>query len=175
MAGDDRRTPGGQVGLSSQIEIEGLEPPRRPQQEWGGIVPVVRDRGDVAAEQVCLGAPELVERAGLGRADELESRIESAGLEARQRGGQRAFRTPGGVRRQRDGALQQCRRSGQSASRSRPRRRVLELRGHRLVGFRRCRGQMPRPTVGIGVAVGYLRQRQMHRPATLDRSRAIDR
>jgi hypothetical protein len=74
-----------------------------------------------------LGALEVVELAGLRGGHEPESRIESAGLEARLSGGQRASRTPGGVLCQRDGALQERRRSSQSASCLRPARRVLEL------------------------------------------------
>ena len=125
--------------------------------------------GDLAAQQVHLGALELVERPGLRRRQQPESRVERAGLQARLRRGQSAIRPPRRVLGQRDGALQERRRGGEPAARLRPAGRALELDGDLLVRSRRGRSQMPGATVRIGLPVGRLGQRQVDRPAILRR------
>ena len=98
LPGDDRRAPGGQVGLARELQVEWLKPLRRLQQQRGSIAAETRGEGDLAAQQVHPGALELVERPGLRRGQEPESRVERAGLEASLRGGQRALRAPRRVR-----------------------------------------------------------------------------
>ena len=51
----------------------------------------------MATEEVQLGAPQVVHRAGLGGGDESQSRVEIAGLDARLRGGLRAICPPCGI------------------------------------------------------------------------------
>ena len=170
-----RRAPGGQVGLAREVQVERLEPPGGLQQQRGSVAPKTRGEGDVGTQQVDPGALELVERPGLRRGDQPESRVEFAGLQARLRRGQRAIRPPRRVLRQRDGALQERRRGGEPAARLRPAGRALELQGDLLVRPRRGRGQMPRTTVRVGLPIGRLRQRQMDRAALLCRRRPVHR
>ena len=47
MRGDERRAPGGQVGVTRELQVERLEPPRRLQQQRGSIAVKKRDEGDV--------------------------------------------------------------------------------------------------------------------------------
>ena len=47
MRGDERRAPGGQVGVARELQVERLEPPRRLQQQRGSIAASKRDEGGV--------------------------------------------------------------------------------------------------------------------------------
>ena len=90
------------------------------------------------------------------------------------RGGESAIRAPRRIRGQRDGALQERCRGGDSTARLRPAGRALELRGNLLIRPRRGRSQMPSPAVGIELAVGRRRQRAMCRPTFLSLRRSIN-
>jgi hypothetical protein len=134
----------------------------------------VRGERDLGAQQLAACAPELVRRGRVRRAQEPESLVERAGLQAGLRGGERTLRLPGGLPRQRDRTLQERRRRGETAAGLRPARRALELQGDALVRLRRGGGQMPRPAVRVGLPVGGLGQRLVGRPK-LGRARgAID-
>ena len=76
--------------------------------------------GDAGTQQVDLGALQLVERPGLRRGCQLDSRFERAGLQARLGGGQGPIRPPRRVVRQRDGALVEGRGGGESSARLGP-------------------------------------------------------
>ena len=47
LRGDERRAPGGQVGVTRELQVERLEPLRRLQQQRGGIAVKKREEGDV--------------------------------------------------------------------------------------------------------------------------------
>ena len=173
VPGEDRRGPGGQVGLARELQVERLEPPRGLQQQRGSIAAEARGEGDVAAQQVDPGALELVERSGLRRGQEPERRVERAGLEARLRRGQRALRAPRRVGGQRDGALQERGRGGESAASLRPAGRALELGGDLLVGSRRRSGAVPGAPVRVRLGVGGVGEGAMDAVAILGGSRAV--
>jgi hypothetical protein len=70
----------------------------------------------VGAQHVNVGALELIERPGLSRGEQPESRIKRASLKARPSRSQRALRTPLRVHSQRDGTLQERRGRGQPSA-----------------------------------------------------------
>ena len=169
-------TPGGQVGLAREIQVERLEPSRGleqqqrehrcPRPEAKATWP--RSRSTRARWNSSSGPASAV-------ASSPSAASNVAGLEARLRRGQSAIGPPRRVLRQRDRALQERRRGGEPAARLRPAGRALELHGDLLVRSRRGRSQMPRTTVRVGLSIGRLRQRQMDRPAILHRRRPVHR
>ena len=82
-----RRAPGVQVGLARELQVERLKSAGGLEQQRRSIAGGARGEGDVAAEQVHPGALDIVERPGLRRGQESQSRVERAGLEARLRRG----------------------------------------------------------------------------------------
>ena len=56
-----RRTPGGQVGLARELQVERFEPAGRLEQQRGCVAAQTRGEGDVAAQQVSPGALELIQ------------------------------------------------------------------------------------------------------------------
>jgi hypothetical protein len=65
MIGGDGRTPGGQVGPASELEVERFKASCGFQEQRGSIVAVGRGHGNVASEERGLRALETVERVGL--------------------------------------------------------------------------------------------------------------
>ena len=175
VAGSDRRTPGGQVGLPREFQVERLQPPGGVQQQMGSIAAATRGKGDLAAHQVHPGALELVECSGLRRSQEPERRVERAGLEAGLRRGQGALRPPSGVESQRDRALQERGGGGDPAASLRPAGRALQLGGDLLVRPGGGLGPVPGATVRIKRRIGGLGQGAMHLLAFLERGRPVGR
>src|SRR6516165_3322729 len=79
---DKRRAPGGQVGLARKLQVERLEPPSGVQQKGGSIATQTRDEKDVAAQQVDLGALELIQLPGLRPVQQFRGLAKCAGLHA---------------------------------------------------------------------------------------------
>ena len=111
--------------------------------------------------------PYLIQRPRLRQAQQLQSRIERAGLKMRLCRGERALGALCRVARQLDGALQKRRRGGHAAAGPRSPGRPLEFGGDLLIGPRRRRRQMPRPSIGVKLAIGHLGQRPVRRLAFL--------
>src|SRR5262249_56121569 len=91
---EPRRGPRGQVSLARELHVERFELPGSLQQQRGSIAAQARGEGHVGAQQVDVGALELLERPGLSRGEQPESRIKRAGLKARLCRSQRALRAP---------------------------------------------------------------------------------
>ena len=157
-SGDGRRAPGCQVGLARELQVERLEPPRGLQQQRRSIAGKTRSEGKMTAHQVHPGALELIQRAGLRRGHEPESRLERAGLETRPRRGQRALGSPRRVDRELDGSLQERGRRGDAAASLRTAGRAFELGGDLLIGSRGGAGAVPGPPVRVGLGERW------HRP-----------
>ena len=123
---------------SSSLEQQQLEP---------------RCRGSgqtrIGLEPIHAGATEVVQRSGLRRGHQLERRIESAGLQARLGGGQRAVGPSRGLLGQRDRALQKGGRSGKTTASLRSTSRPLELGGHGVVGAERGLRAVPGTTIRV--------------------------
>jgi hypothetical protein len=111
-----------QIGLAGECAVERLELPCRLQEQCRGSAARASGEGDLPAEQADLGTFEVIERAGLRRGRQLQSRVERAGLQIRLRGHERALGPPGRVSRQRDRALEERRRCGHAAAGLRPAR-----------------------------------------------------
>ena len=90
------------------------------------------------------------------------------------RGGERALRPARRVTGQSHRALEERRRRGEPAARLRPAGGPLELRGDRLVGPGGGLRPMPRAPIRVGLGIGRLRQRSMHRAALVERGAAVD-
>ena len=99
MPRGNRCVPGDQVGLAGELQVERLELSRGVQEERRSFAGRARREGDAAAQELCPGALELVERSGLRRGYETERRVESAGLEVRLGCGERPLRTSPSGRR----------------------------------------------------------------------------
>ncbi len=106
-------------------------------------------------------------------AEQAERGVERAGLEAGLRGRQRPLAAPRRIVGQRDGALEERRRGGESAACLRPARRTLELRGHLLAGSRRGAGAVPGAPIGVRLGVGGLGEGAMHAVAVVVGRRAV--
>ena len=91
-----------------------------------------------------------------------------------RRGTQRPLGATRGVQRQHRGALEECRRRSHAATRLRPVRAALQLRGHILVGPSRGMGPMPGASIGIQLRIGDLSQSPMHLLPLLRQRRPVD-
>jgi len=119
-----------QIGLAGELAIQRLELPCRLQQQRRGFAGRASgEQRDLPAEQAGPGTLEVIERAGLRRGHQLQSRVEPAGLEIRLRGRECAPGPRPGRGRQRDRALQERRRRGHPAAGLRPARRPLQFGG----------------------------------------------
>ena len=127
----------------------------------------------MAAQEFDARALNLVQRLGLHRGQEADRRVELAGLDGRLRRGQRALESQRWIDRERDGALQERRRSGDPTSGLRAAGRPLELGGDLFVGARGAGGAMPGPSVRVGLGVGGVGERTMDTVAVVLRRRAI--
>ena len=111
----ERRTSSVSSFLAAWSSSSGASPPR-----------LLGER-DLGLEQIHAGLPELVERPGLRRRQQLASQVERPRPQARLGGCERSVGPPRGIARQRDRALQERRGGGQAAARLRPDGRALEL------------------------------------------------
>ena len=78
--GGDRRGQRLQIGHARNADIERLEPFGRLEQQGWGVSATVDGELDLTAQQLYLGALELVQRSGLCDGDQSECRVECAGL-----------------------------------------------------------------------------------------------
>ena len=139
------------------------------------VAAVPHDERDLGAQQVHLGALELVQRPGLCDGHQSERRVERAGLVLGLCRGERAPRPARGLGRQLGGPFQKRGRCRQPSARLSAARRALELRRDVLVKPRRRLGEMPGTAIGIDLRIGRVRQRTMHRLPFLRRRRPIHR
>ncbi len=123
--------------------------------------------------QVDACSLEVVERPGLGRAEQSERGVERAGLETGLRGRQRPLAAPRRIVGQGDGALEERGRGGEPAACLRPARRTLELGGDFLAGSRRGAGAVPSAPIGVGLGVGRFGEGAMHAVAVVVGRRAV--
>ena len=86
-----------QIGLAGERAIERLELPCRLQQQRRGLAARAGGERDLPAEQADLGALEVIQRAGLRRGRQIQSRVERPSLETRVRGRQRPFGSRSGL------------------------------------------------------------------------------
>jgi hypothetical protein len=87
-AGEQRRGQRLQVGLPGQPRIERLKQPCRRQQQRRYVAAAAGCERDLAAQQRCLRALELIQRPGLRRGQQPQRRVERASLGRGLRGGQ---------------------------------------------------------------------------------------
>ncbi len=133
IAGRDCGAPRRQVRLASQLEVERLESPRRSKKQRRSVPAVARHHGEMAAQELCLGAPKRIELSGLCSCHSCERRVEGASLEACLRGGQRALGMQRLVLGQLDRASQERGGGGHAAASLGSPRRPLEFDRDRLV------------------------------------------
>ena len=156
--------------LAGHRGIERLEAPGRIEQQSRSVAAARALERDLRAQPLQPRALKLVERGKLGGRQQLERRVRGPGIELRLRGGQgppAPLRRIGGQLRR---ARQERRSRGRAAAGLRPVGRALELGGHLLVDTHRRVSAMPRPTIGIDLRIGRLRQRPM-RSSPLGRGR----
>ena len=136
------------------------------QQERGVATPLLDER-DLGAQQVQARSPQLVERPGLSRRQQLAGDVERAGPEGCLRCGERSFGSPGGIVAQRDRTLQERGRGRGAAPGLRAAGGALELDRDLLVGSRGRGRQVPSSAIWIDPAVRCLRQRQVRGPSLI--------
>ena len=150
------------VRLARDRDVQRFKSAGGGQQQRDRVGAAARDERQLSAQQVDPRPLELVERPGLGRGQQPASRVELAGQQVRLSGGQCAPATPRRVGRQRDGALQEGRRGGDSSASLRATRRALELGGDILIGSRCRQRTVPRAPIGVGLRIAHLRQSFVH-------------
>ena len=118
----------------------------------------------MAAQQVCPGTLQVIQRPGRRGGQQRQRRIERADLVLGLRRGQSPRHPPRRVERQRGRAFQKGGGRGESTTRLGAARRVLELGGDLLVGPERCLGAVPGTAIGIGQRVSGVGQRLVYCP-----------
>ena len=88
-------------------------------------------QGDLSAQPLHLGGPQLVQRPGLDGDQQSQRRVQRAGVTGRPRRREQPLRPPSRIRGQQRRALPERGRRGQPPARLRPARRPLELRRRR--------------------------------------------
>ncbi len=145
-----------QISLPRQPGVERFEASRGLEQlRWNAAAAAGGER-DLPAQQVGPGSLELIKRSGLRRSQQPQGRIERAGLGRCARGGQRALRPLGRLKRQRRGTLEESGRRGQTAARLGAVGGSLELGCDVRIGRGRRLGAVPRASIGIGARIGRL-------------------
>jgi hypothetical protein len=147
--------------LASHRRVERFEAPGGIEQQGRSLAAARAGERDLRAQPLQPRALKRIERRELGGRQQLERRIRCPGIELRLRGSQ----GPPAPLRRIGGQLRRVRQERRSRRRaptgSRPVGRALQLGGHRLVDTHRRVGTVPRPTIGIGIRIGRLRQRPM--------------
>ena len=149
-AGEHRSPPGVQIGLARERGIQRFELSGRLQEQRRSLAAPGSRRtrsGHATAQPEPAPAHPAAPPPRSPPAAEPRRTRRPADAPARRRARARLRRA--GIARQRDRSLQERRRRGHATPRLRPTGRPLELRSDLLVGSRRRRGQMPRPTIGI--------------------------
>src|SRR6185312_9959574 len=88
--GEQRGSPGVEVGLAGKLGVESLEALRSSQKQGRGALAQARSERDLTPEQLHLRRLALVWRRAFGQRQELERAFEVAGLQARLGGGERS-------------------------------------------------------------------------------------
>jgi len=144
------------MGLAGQADVERLKAPCRAEQQPGGVGAAALVKGDLPAQVLHLGGPQLIQRAGLDRDQQPQRRIQCAGVAFGPGRREQPLRPARRVGRQQRRTFQERGRRGQPAAILGPARRALELPGDNLVRPRRGLGPVPGPAIGIGGGVGNL-------------------
>ena len=100
------------------------------EEKFGSLVAAALGIRRLGAQQVQTRALQFIERPEFGRVHECARNLKRAGLQAQLGGGEGSVRPPGGVARQRDGALEERGRSGEPATGLGPVSEALELGGN---------------------------------------------
>ena len=168
--GEHRRRDRLEMRLASHRGVERFEAPGGIEQQRRSVAAARAGERDLRAQPLQPRALKLVERGKLGGRQQLERRVRCRSIELRLRGSQ----GPPAPLRRIGGQLRRVRQERRSRRRAptglRPVGRALQLGGHLLVDTHRRVSTMPRPTIGIGVRIGRLRQRPM-RSSPLRRGR----
>ena len=174
-AGEHRRRHRLEMRLASHRGVERFEAPGGIEQQGGSVAAARAGEHDLRAQPLQPRELKLVERGKLGGGQQLERRIRCRGIELRLRGSQ----GPPAPLRRFGGQLRRLRQERCSRRRAptgpRPVGRALQLGGHLLVDTQRRVSTMPRPTIGIGIRIGRLRQRPMRSSPLRDGRRSVHR
>ena len=168
--GEHRRRDRLEMGLASHRGIERFEAPGGMEQQGRSVAAAGAGERDLRAQPLQPGALELVERSKLGGRQQLERRVLCRNIELRLR---RSQGPPAPLRRigcQLRRPCQERRSRRRAPTGPRPVGRALQLAGHRLVNTHRRVSTMPRPSIGVGIRDGRLRQRPV-RSSPLGRRR----
>ena len=172
--GDMRGPQRVQVGIPGQAQVQRLESLGGAQQQPGRVAGPA-GVGDLGPQPVGPGPLQIIEGAGLGRADHRQRRV----LRARQvlglRRGQGAQGPGVRVGGQQGRAFQERRGRGDPAPGLGPAGRPLQLGCDLLVGPGRGLGQVPGAPVRIDRGVGGLGQHGVRLPPDLQRGRPVGR
>ena len=159
--GEHRRRHRLEMGLASHRGGERFEAPGGIEQQRRSVPAARADERDLRAQPLQSARVEA-RRAGQARPSPATRapRPTAAGIELRLRGSQGPPPPLRGIGRQLGRARQERRSRRHAPARLRPVGRALQLAGHRLVNTQRRVSTMPRPTIGIGIRIGHLRQRR---------------
>jgi hypothetical protein len=157
FAGPDRGAERLQVRLAREADVEWFQATGRADQQPGRLVPAPLLERDLAAQVLCLGGTQFVWRSGVGGGQQVQRRVEGAGVALGPRRVEQPLRPAGRIRRQRRGAVEVRGRRGQAATGLRPARGPGQLGGDVLVGARRGLRPVPGVAVRVGDRIGGLR------------------
>ena len=148
----------------------GVEAPRRADEQPRGLADAALVEGDLAPQLLDLRGLQRVDRPGLDRDQQLQRRVERAGVALRPRRGEQAPRAARRVGREHGRGLEERGGRGDAAARQGAAGRAFELLGDLLVGPGRRLGAVPGAPVGIELRIRGLGQRGVQRvpfaPAT---------
>ena len=151
-----------EVRLARERHVQRLESACRREQEWRHVAPAVGRERDPRPEDLCLGALEVVERAGIGILEKRDGVVDGACLVLGLGGGQRPAGASRGIDRQRRRTFEECRGSGEPATRLGARSGTFEVSGDIFVRHDRCLRSVPGATIRVGLGIGRVRESLMH-------------
>ena len=163
------------VGLPRQTGVQRLEPPRRRDQQRQRVPAVGGIRGQLGAQQLRLGAPDLIQRPGLGQGEQPPRPLGRTGLVLDLRCAQRPPGPFAQGGRQLRGPFAERGVGSQAAAGPHGRRGAFQLGRDFLVHTRCGMPTMPGAPIGIGIRIGGHRQGMMDDPPLLRRGGPVDR
>jgi hypothetical protein len=166
FAGPERGAERLQVRLAREAGVERFQAAGRADQQPCRLVPAPLLQRDLTAQVLCLGGAQFVRRPGVDRGQQVQRRVEGAGVADGPRRVEQPLRAAARIGRQRGGPVEIRGRRGQAAASLRPARGAGQFGRDVLVRTRRPLGPVPGAAVRVGDRVGSLRPPLDGPPAT---------
>ena len=161
--------------MRASVGVERVQAPGRADEQPRRLAGAALVERDLAPQLLDLRRLQRVDRAGLDRDQQLQRRVERAGVVLRSRRGEQAARAGRGFGRERGRGLEERGGGRDAAARQRAAGRAFQLLGDALVGRGRRLRAMPGAPVRVELRIGGVGQRGVQRVAFLRRRRAVRR